>query len=179
MSSSCTKRYQEWENNEEIKIFREYLRIPSVHPDVNYDQCVEFLTRQADALELPVQVIEVNPRKPIVIITWEGTDPSQKSIILNSHMDVVPVYKERWSHPPFAADMDRQGNIYARGAQDMKCVGMQFLGAIRSLKREGVRLQRTIHATFVPDEEIGGKLGMKEFVHQEGFKKIKLRVCNR
>lgn len=25
-----------WESNEEIQIFREYLRIPSVHPDVNY-----------------------------------------------------------------------------------------------------------------------------------------------
>lgn len=30
------KRYQNWENNEEIAIFREYLRIPSVHPDVDY-----------------------------------------------------------------------------------------------------------------------------------------------
>lgn len=26
----------EWESNEEINIFCEYLRIPSVHPDVNY-----------------------------------------------------------------------------------------------------------------------------------------------
>jgi len=27
-----------WENNEEIKIFREYLRIPSVHPDIDYSK---------------------------------------------------------------------------------------------------------------------------------------------
>lgn len=26
----------QWENNEEIKIFREYLQIPSVHPDIDY-----------------------------------------------------------------------------------------------------------------------------------------------
>lgn len=25
-----------WENNEEIKLFREYLKIPTVHPNVNY-----------------------------------------------------------------------------------------------------------------------------------------------
>lgn len=25
-----------WENNEEIQIFREYLRIPSVYPDIDY-----------------------------------------------------------------------------------------------------------------------------------------------
>lgn len=25
-----------WENNEEIKIFQEYLRIPSVNPNIDY-----------------------------------------------------------------------------------------------------------------------------------------------
>lgn len=25
-----------WEDNEEIKIFREYLRIPSVHPNIDH-----------------------------------------------------------------------------------------------------------------------------------------------
>jgi hypothetical protein len=25
-----------WEENEEIQIFREYLRIPSVHPNIDY-----------------------------------------------------------------------------------------------------------------------------------------------
>lgn len=28
----------EWENNNEIKIFREYLRIPTVHPNVDYSE---------------------------------------------------------------------------------------------------------------------------------------------
>lgn len=170
--SECAKRYERWENNEEIKIFREYLRIASVHPDVNYEPCIEFLTRQAEGLGLPVQVVEAYPGKPIVIITWQGTDPAEKSIILNSHMDVVPVYAERWTYAPFAADMDREGRIYARGAQDMKCVGMQFLAVIRALKRDGVQLKRTIHATFVPDEEIGGQLGMGEFVHKDAFKNL-------
>lgn len=32
------KRYQEWEENEEILTFREYLRIPSVHPDIDYSE---------------------------------------------------------------------------------------------------------------------------------------------
>lgn len=133
---------------------------------------MEFLKRQAASLELPVQVIEVHPRKPIVVISWEGTDPEAKSIILNSHMDVVPVYETRWNRPPFGAEMDDEGRIYARGAQDMKCVGMQFLAAIRALRRDGVRLKRTLHATFVPDEEIGGKLGMMEWVHKDSFRKL-------
>ena len=28
-----------WESNEEIQIFREYLRIASVHPDIDYREC--------------------------------------------------------------------------------------------------------------------------------------------
>lgn len=103
-------------------------------------------------------------------MTWEGTEPELPKIVLNSHMDVVPVYEDKWTHPPFAAEMDPEGRIYARGAQDMKCVGMQYLAAIRALKREGVRLRRTVLIMFVPDEEIGGKLGMKQFVKTNDFK---------
>lgn len=29
---------KDWENNEEIKYFREYLRIPSVHPQPDYSK---------------------------------------------------------------------------------------------------------------------------------------------
>lgn len=36
----------------------------------------------------------------------------------------------------------------------MKCVGVQYLAAIRALKRDGVQqLKRTVHIVFVPDEE--------------------------
>ena len=39
-----------------------------------------------------MKIIELEPKKPIVILTWKGTDPSLESIMLNSHMDVVTVY---------------------------------------------------------------------------------------
>lgn len=68
--------------------------------------------------------------------------------------------------------MDEQGNIYARGSQDMKCVGIQYLEAIRRMKQNGKHFKRTIHVSFVPDEEIGGVLGMKEFVHTKDFKSL-------
>lgn len=29
-----------WANNEEIQFFQEYLRIPSVHPDINYGKII-------------------------------------------------------------------------------------------------------------------------------------------
>ena len=29
---------------------------------------------------------------PVVVLTWKGTDPNCRSVMLNSHMDVVPVF---------------------------------------------------------------------------------------
>lgn len=90
--------------------------------------------------------------------------------MLNSHTDVVPVFEEFWTHPPFAADIDENGRIIARGAQDTKSLGMIHLAAIRELKRNGRQLKRTIHVTFTPNEELGGFYGMAGFVLSDGFK---------
>ncbi|KAI8422475.1 hypothetical protein MSG28_006298, partial [Choristoneura fumiferana] len=136
--------------------------------------CVAFLKKQAASLNLAVTVHEIVPKKPIVVLTWTGTDPTLPSILLNSHMDVVPVFEKSWTHPPFSAHIDKDGKIFARGSQDMKCVGIQYLEAIRKLRAANVQLKRTLHVTFVPDEEIGGHDGMMKFVHTAEFKALKV-----
>ncbi|XP_046387208.1 aminoacylase-1-like [Ischnura elegans] len=160
--------------SEAVTNFRTYLRIPSVQPDVDYGPCLEFLKGQAKSLDLPCRIFEVVAKKPIVVISWEGKEPKLPSVLLNSHMDVVPVYPEKWTHDPFSADKDANGNIYARGSQDMKCVGIQYIEAVRRLKFSGIKLKRTLHLSFVPDEEIGGADGMKKFVHTDDFKKLNI-----
>ncbi|XP_038666770.1 aminoacylase-1-like isoform X1 [Scyliorhinus canicula] len=162
------------EDQPAVRLFREYLRIRTVHPQPDYDGAIKFLERLSVELGLPCKKVEVRPGRTIVIITWEGTDPKLKSILLNSHTDVVPVFEEHWKHDPFAAVKDQQGNIYGRGAQDMKCVTIQYIEAIRKLKSEGKRFPRTIHLSFVPDEEIGGQNGMATFVKQEEFRALNI-----
>lgn len=155
-----------------VENFRTYLRIPTVHPNVNYDEAVVFLKDQAVTLNLPVQVYNVGPKNPVVIITWKGTEPTLPSILLNSHMDVVPVFADQWTYPPFGAEIDEKGNIYARGSQDMNCVGIQYLEAIRRMRFNGKNVKRTIHVSFVPDEEIGDGLGLNKFVLTNEFKAL-------
>ncbi|XP_053156743.1 aminoacylase-1 [Hemicordylus capensis] len=152
-----------------VTLFREYLRIKTVQPEPDYGAAVKFLERIASELDLPCQKVEVCPGRVITILTWKGTNPQQRSILLNSHTDVVPVFEEYWRYDPFAAFKDSEGNIYARGAQDMKCVSIQYIEAIRRLKAEGRRFPRTIHMSFVPDEEIGGHKGMEMFVKRPEF----------
>jgi aminoacylase len=54
----------------------------------------------------------------------------------------------------------------------MKIVCIQYIEAIRKLKREGFVPKRNIHLLYVPDEEIGGADGMEAFLQSEQFQAI-------
>lgn len=58
----------------------------------------------------------------------------------------------------------------------MKCVGMQYLEAIRNLKAQGFHPTRTIHLSYVPDEEVGGDEGAGKFIASEDFQKLNVGV---
>lgn len=166
------------EEHPSTALFREYLRIKSVQPDPDYDSCIEFLKRQAARLELDYHVTEMVKGKPIFIMTWPGTEPNLPSLLLNSHTDVVPVYEDHWKHDPFAAVKEANGDIYARGTQDMKSVGIQHIEAIYKLKVEQkIKFKRTIHLCFIADEEVGGHDGMAKYVLSEEFKKLNIGLA--
>ncbi|KAG7155682.1 Aminoacylase-1-like 4, partial [Homarus americanus] len=134
--------------------------------------CTEFLRGQAEELGAACQVIECVPGKPNVIMTLVGDDPTLPSFLLNSHTDVVPVFPEHWKYDPFSAHKDGEGNIYGRGTQDMKSVGIQYLEALKRLKKDGHKFLRTIHLTFVPDEEVSGGNGMGRLVETKVFREM-------
>eukprot|EP01028_Stygiella_incarcerata_P006373 TRINITY_DN25_c0_g2_i2.p1 TRINITY_DN25_c0_g2~~TRINITY_DN25_c0_g2_i2.p1 ORF type:complete len:422 (-),score=98.91 TRINITY_DN25_c0_g2_i2:73-1338(-) len=164
-----------------VERFKGFLRVPSVHPDPPYTLVRDYLKVQADYWGLPMKVHEFIPGKLIIVLTLEGEQPTLPSIALYSHSDVVPVVKDAWKFPPFDAHETEDGFIYARGAQDMKCVGMQQLEAVGRLKVRsdecGQKLnKRTIHVIFGPDEEIGGGPGMKVFASSEEFKEMNVGV---
>ncbi|KAJ7564957.1 hypothetical protein O6H91_02G041200 [Diphasiastrum complanatum] len=163
-------------DNAAVERFRSYLVIPSVHPNPNYAPAVEFLLSQAQDIGLDAQTFEFAENKPVLVLTWKGKNPLLPSVLLNSHMDVVPAEKEKWKHDPFAAVLDEKGDIYARGSQDMKCVGMQYLEAVRRLKAKGFKPLRTLHISFVPEEEVGGVNGAEKFVPSEEFKALNVAV---
>uniref|UniRef100_A0A8D0QW88 N-acyl-aliphatic-L-amino acid amidohydrolase n=1 Tax=Sus scrofa TaxID=9823 RepID=A0A8D0QW88_PIG len=186
-----------------VTLFRQYLRIRTVQPEPDYGAAVAFLEERARQLGLGCQKVEVSlrpcvesgvgpwaaphpalttsppgplqvvPGHVVTVLTWPGTNPTLSSILLNSHTDVVPVFKEHWSHDPFEGFKDADGYIYGRGAQDMKCVSIQYLEAVRRLKVEGHHFPRTIHMTFVPDEEVGGHQGMELFVKRPEFQALR------
>ncbi|KAK9270272.1 hypothetical protein L1049_025849 [Liquidambar formosana] len=164
-------RYQQ-EQDSPITRFQHYLRINTAHPNPNYTAAISFLKSQAQHHHLQTLTLEFTPNKSILLLTWPGSNPSLPSILLNSHLDSVPAEPSKWVHPPFAAVRSDDGKIFARGAQDDKCIGMQYLEAIRNLQAENFVPVRTIHVLYVPDEEIGGLDGWAKLVASREFEEL-------
>jgi aminoacylase len=148
-----------------VENFRSFLRMKTVHPDpsAGYEEAGVLFKRYADELGLSFERLDLAPGHPIFILTWAGSDAAAPSIVLNSHMDVVPVDMEKWTKAPWDAELV-DGKIYGRGTQDMKCVSIQYIEAVARLKARGYTPKRTIVLLYVPDEEVGGNRGMKMLV---------------
>lgn len=160
-----------------VSRFQDYLRINTAHPKPSYYEAADFIVSEAKSLSLDPQILEFVEGKPLVLLKWAGKNPGHPSILLNSHTDVVPAEFHKWDQPPFEAHIDpSSGHIYARGSQDMKCVGLQYLEAIRKLQSSGFRPLRTIYLSFVPDEEIGGHDGAEKFADSDIFKKMNVGI---
>eukprot|EP01083_Nonionella_stella_P116229 345212_1 len=164
-----------------IEAFQSFLRIRSVsltgNRDGSYTEAVNFLRVLCERAGLDTRILEPEPGFPIVLGTLRGSDPEVQSILLNGHYDVVPAVDKHWNFDPWAATLHSDGNIYGRGAQDMKSVCIQYLEALHRLKSSGKVFRRTIHVIFVPDEERGGEHGMKPFVKTFDFQKLNVGIA--
>jgi acetylornithine deacetylase len=92
---------------------------------------------------------------PNVVAVLKGTGGG-KSIILNGHIDVVPVGNENnWKHDPFSGHIEN-GKLYGRGATDMKGGTVALLMAMESIISTGMKLKGDIIFQSVIEEESGG-----------------------
>ncbi|KAL8120183.1 hypothetical protein AgCh_017359 [Apium graveolens] len=126
------------------------LHILEAQRNPDYYEAVEFIRSEAKSLSLETQSIEFVEGKPLVLLKWPVKDPALPFIVLNSHTDVVPADHNKWCHPPFDAIVDGD-KIYGRGSQDTKCVGLQYLEAIRMLRSSGFQPIRDVYLSYVPD----------------------------
>ncbi len=135
---------------------------------------------------------------PNVVAVLKGAGGG-KSIILNGHIDVVPVGDEKnWTHDPFSGHIEC-GRLYGRGSTDMKGGTAALIMAIESLIATGTKLKGDVIFQSVIEEESGGAgtlaavlrgyhadgaiipepTGMKIFPKQQGSMWFRVRVKGR
>lgn len=79
-----------------------------------------------------------------------------RSLILNGHIDVVPIgAEELWSRLPFDPIV-RDGRLYGRGSGDMKAGIAAYVTAFRALKSLGLQPAAPVFMQSVVEEECTG-----------------------
>ena len=146
-------------SDEAIHRLQEYLRIQTVNPPGNEIEGARFFKRIFDAERIPCEGFEPSPGRGSLLATLKGNG-KKKPLLLLSHIDVVPVEKERWSVDPFGGII-QDGYLYGRGALDDKSMGIVEMMAFLILKREKVPLKRDILFFAAADEETGGGWGVE------------------
>src|SRR5439155_25223054 len=148
--------------DEAIKLLQEYVRIDTSTPPGDTRKAADFLAAIFERAGIPVTRYESAPGKAIVYASLKGTTSpaAGKPIVLLHHMDFVPADRSQWKIDPFAATIEG-GEMRARGALDMKSLGVAHLMAFLTLKRQHSPLVRDVILLAEPDEEIGGAMGAR------------------
>jgi acetylornithine deacetylase len=102
---------------------------------------------------------EETERTTLPVVIGRLGRPGGRRIVLSGHMDVVPPGDPAtWTADPWAGEI-RDGQLYGRGACDMKGGVASIFGAVRALVASGASatLEGELIVAFVPGEEDGGQ----------------------
>jgi acetylornithine deacetylase/succinyl-diaminopimelate desuccinylase-like protein len=176
---SATIPAGEWASahDDVVATLRDLIRIPSVNPPDpaipdGETRVARYLQRRLRSLGLEPEVVERVPGRGSVHARLRGDGTGGDPFLLLSHLDVVPAPPERWTHPPFAADL-ADGYVYGRGAVDMKGMVALEMGVIEGLVGEARAagldpgndpipgLRRDVLFTCAADEEAGSTDGAR------------------
>ncbi len=150
----------EWEKvrEEAVAVLCRYIQAESTNPPGKETAGARVLQQVLEREGLATTLLESQPERGNLICTMKGKD-SLSPLILLHHIDVVPAEADKWDHPPYSGVVV-DGEIWGRGAQDCKSLGIVELMAFLLLKREGFQPRRDIVFMATADEETGGKWGV-------------------
>ena len=92
--------------------------------------------------------------RPVIVGISKGTG-NGRSLMLQGHVDVMPVGERPWKHGPWSGTIE--GNrLYGRGSADMKAGVAAMIMALESIHTAGYKLNGDVIVESVIDEETGG-----------------------
>lgn len=99
-------------------LIADLVRFDSSNPPGREGDCARFVHDWFGERGIDAELVsELDPDRPQVAATVGDGDPT---VVLNGHLDVVPVDDpDRWNHPPFEGTR-ANGRIHGRGSADMK-----------------------------------------------------------
>jgi acetylornithine deacetylase/succinyl-diaminopimelate desuccinylase-like protein len=142
----------------------EFLRIRTVNPPGNETEGARWLQQVLAKEGIESEIFESSPGRGNLYARLRGTG-ARRPLILLSHIDVVPATPSAWKVDPWSGEV-RDGELWGRGALDMKGQGIIELMTMIALKRRGVPLARDLILVANADEETGST-GAEWFAREE------------
>ncbi len=146
-----------------VEILSRLLKFDTTNPPGNETPCARWIQDRLTSQGIDCTFVEPAPgrgsvvaRIPARVRPAGGTGPGP--LLLMSHTDVVPAVAEEWSHHPFSGDV-AGGQVWGRGALDMKNTVATWLCIMLWLRRTGLETRRDVIFMASADEEAGGEWG--------------------
>jgi acetylornithine deacetylase/succinyl-diaminopimelate desuccinylase-like protein len=146
-------------------LLADYLRIDTTNPPGNETRATDWLGTLLTAEGIPYRTVARDPARASLAATLRGDGSRGRALTLLSHTDVVPAESDHWREEPLSGAI-RDGEIWGRGAIDMKGMGVMQLMVLLLHHRLQLPLRRDLTLLAVADEEAGGGEGI-EFLARE------------
>jgi acetylornithine deacetylase/succinyl-diaminopimelate desuccinylase-like protein len=146
------------------ELLQELIRFDTTNPPGNETACVEFVRAQLEEAGCETTVYAKDPARPNLVSRLPGGEAPP--LLLQGHVDVVTTAGQRWTHPPFEAQL-ADGCVWGRGALDMKAGVAMLVHAFVRARRENVSLPGDLVLVVLSDEENGGDLGARYLVEEQ------------
>jgi acetylornithine deacetylase/succinyl-diaminopimelate desuccinylase-like protein len=148
-----------FENNKEsiLKDYFTFLKFKSISADPQHKDhmlaAADWLKRYLEEIGFECQLWQTDTY-PTVYGSYHKDDKA-KTVLFYNHYDVQPVDPlNEWHNPPFEPII-KDGNVFARGAQDNKGQCFYVLTALKALKEKLGHLPFNIKVCIEGDEEVG------------------------
>jgi succinyl-diaminopimelate desuccinylase len=146
-----------------VALTQELVRVDTRNPPGNEVAAVAACRAMLEPLGATIEVVEPLPGRASVVATLPRT--GKPVLVVNGHLDVVPVRASDWSRDPFGAEVD-EGRVWGRGTADMKGGIAAAVEAVEALRRSGVEPAWDLVFHLVADEERGGRHGTQVLVER-------------
>ncbi|MDQ3067786.1 MAG: M20/M25/M40 family metallo-hydrolase [Actinomycetota bacterium] len=154
------------------ELLQQLIRFDTTNPPGNEAACIAFVQGLLEQEGLETRIYEKEPGRPNLVSRIAGGNAPP--LLLQGHVDVVMTAGQDWKHPPFEGRLE-DGEIWGRGALDMKAGVAMLVNAFLRAKRENLELPGDLVLVVLSDEENGGDLGARFLVeeHPELFEGVR------
>ena len=149
--------------DEATVLLQALLRANTVNPPGNETVAAELLRDYLAAYDIPCELIGRSPDRLNLVARLKGGDGPTLAFL--AHTDTVRADPEEWSRDPWSGDLV-DGEIWGRGALDMKDQVAASAVAFASLWREGLRPAGDVILVLTADEEVNENYGLAWLVEE-------------